>query len=196
MTLLLREIIALGRGDLGSINASLRSELPVPATFITVVHCVVLTASLVVPEAEVVAVVLTGGGGAGEGMPGEPVRAALITILLLVLMVAGGSGTITARRFFPAVVTGTTLFAGVLPVVGVAPEVRVLVTPLILSRICFSQTGLTTSGLGHVREGQLNWRRYKRNLGFFFQIIILYKRLSEKIVTKNLTLTKNAYSKR
>ena len=150
---MLREIIALGRGDLGSINASLRSELPVPV-FITVVHCVVLTASLV-PEAEV-AVVLTG-GGAGESMPGEPVRAVLITILLL-LMVAGGSGTITARRFFPAVVTGTTFFAGVLPVAGVAPEVRVLVTPLILSRICFSQTGLTTSGLGHVREGQLKWR--------------------------------------
>ena len=192
MTLLLREIIALGRGDLGSINASLRSELPVPATFITVVHCVVLTASLVVPEAEVVAVVLTGGGGAGEGMPGEPVRAALITILLLVLMVAGGSGTITARRFFPAIVTAGTTFL----LTGVAPEVRVLVIPLILSRMCFSQTGLTTSGLGHVREGQLNWRRYKRNLGFFFQIIILYKRLSEKIVTKNLTLTKNAYSKR
>ena len=147
MTLLLREIIALGRGDLGSINASLRSELPVPA-FITVVHCVVLTASLV-PEAEV-AVVLTG-GGAGEGMPGEQVRAVLIMILLL-LMVAGGSGTITARRFFPAVVAGTTFLT------GVAPEVRVLVTPLILSRICFSQMGLTTSGLGHVREGQLKWR--------------------------------------
>ena len=154
MTLLLREIIALGRGDLGSINASLRSELPVPATFITVVHCVVLTASLVVPEAEVVAVVLTGGGGAGEGMPGEPVRAALITILLLVLMVAGGSGTITARRFFPAIVTAGTTFL----LTGVAPEVRVLVIPLILSRMCFSQTGLTTSGLGHVREGQLKWR--------------------------------------
>jgi hypothetical protein len=71
-----------------------------------------------VPEAEV-AVVLTG-GGAGEGMPGEPVRVVLIMILLL-LMVAGGSGTITARRFFPAVITGTTFLT------GVAPEVRGLV---------------------------------------------------------------------
>lgn len=175
--------MARGKGDLGSINASLKSE----PEFITV-QGVDVTESLAFAAPPPVE-------DTTEGV-GNPFRV-LMTILLPLPFEASGLLIITARRFLPlredifeteeeaaeedataweeevveelededdddeaeeqemeaAAFDVDFLWPPPLTEVVVA-SVACFVFPLIFSRMCFSQTGFTTSGLGQVREGQ------------------------------------------
>ena len=170
--------MARGKGDLGSINASLKSE----PEFITV-QGVDVTESLAFAAPPPVE-------DTTEGV-GNPFRV-LMTILLPLPLEASGLLIITARRFLPlredifeteeeaatdweeeeveelededddeaeeqvmeAAFDVDFLWPPLLTEVVVA-SVACFVFPPIFSRMCFSQTGFTTSGLGQVREGQL-----------------------------------------
>ena len=181
--------MARGKGDLGSINASLKSE----PEFITV-QGVDVTESLAFAAPPPVE-------DTTEGV-GNPFRV-LMTILLPLPFEASGLLIITARRFLPlredifemeeeaaeedataweeevveefededddddeaeeqemeaAAFDVDFLWPPPLTEVVVA-SVACFVFPLIFSRMCFSQTGFTTSGLGQVREGQLFQRK-------------------------------------